>query len=202
VLLVVGGILAAVLLSGDDGKERADDEPSGGTTSEPTDRTSEPTDPATESTGAEISGSGYSFELPDAWRDVTADVIAGGQAGATDKAVAWGASLEAARANLIVETGFAQGETDPEAIRDQWEANMTGATGATPEDNGTETFDGETAIAVKISRTNENGIAIEQFGYLAIHDGDLYSVILSAEKDDEKAQDAFTDILDSWTWSV
>lgn len=197
VLVVVGGILTAVLLSGGDGKESADDEPTGGTSSEPTDPTTDPTGPAP----GDISGNGYSFALPDAWQDVTADVLAGGQAGATDLAVAWGTSLEAARANLIVETGFASGETDPEALRAAWESNMAGATGATPEDNGTETFDGETAIAVKISRVNENDVAIEQFGYLTIHDGDLYSVILSAEAGDEKAQDAFADILESWTWS-
>jgi hypothetical protein len=201
VLVVVGGILTAVLLSGGDGKESADDEPTGDTSSEATDPTTDATEVTPDPTGSSISGNGYTFALPDAWQDVTADVLAGGQAGATDLAVAWGTSLEAARANLIVETGFASGETDPEALRDAWESNMAGATGATPEDNGTETFDGETAIAVKISRINENDVAIEQFGYLTIHDGDLYSVILSAEAGDEKAQDAFGEILDSWTWS-
>ena len=187
VLVVVGGILTAVLFSGGDGKETAGDDPS--------------STPTTEPTGEQISGSGYSFALPDAWGDITDDVLASGNAGATDLAVAWGATLEAARANVIVETGFASGETDPENVRSAWESNMTGATGATPVDNGTETFDGEEAIAVKISRVNENDVAIEQFGYLMIHEGDLFSVILSAEEGDEKAQDAFDEILASWTWA-
>ncbi|MFA6576728.1 MAG: hypothetical protein WCS84_15005, partial [Nocardioides sp.] len=90
VLLVVGGVLAAVLLSGGDAKEKNE---------------------ADEPTGERISGTGYSFALLDGWRDVTDDVLTAGDAGATNLAVAWGAALETARANLIVETGFAQGET-------------------------------------------------------------------------------------------
>ncbi|MDP2773954.1 MAG: hypothetical protein Q8O61_10385 [Nocardioides sp.] len=187
VLLVVGGILAAVLLAGDDKEKAGGDSP--------------PDDPTTQPAGEQISGTGYSFALLDGWRDVTDELIAAGDAGATNLAVAWGATLASARANLVVETGFAQGESDPEELRERWESNMANATGATPEDNGTATLDGEQAIAIKISRNNENKVAIEQFGYLAIHDGDLYSVILSAEAGDEKAQDAFTDILDSWTWA-
>jgi hypothetical protein len=179
VLVVVGAILAVVLLTGGEPEETADDEP----------------------TEDRISGNGYSFAVPNGWGDITEDVLAAGNAGATDLAVAWGTSLEAARANLIVETGFAQGETDPEALRSAWESNMSGATGAVPEDNGTEEFDGENAIAVRISRVNENDVAIEQFGYLTIHDGDLYSVILSAEEGDEKAQEAFEEMLASWNWA-
>jgi hypothetical protein len=194
VLVVVAGVLTAVLLAsgGDDGKESADDE---------TSATTEPTDEPTEVPDGAIEGSGYYFMLPDRWSDVTDEVVARGDAGQTDVAVGWGNSFDAARANVIVETGFAGGETDPEVLRPTWETNMAGATGATPEDNGTIEIDGETALGVLIARVNENDVPIEQFGYLTIHDGDLYSVILSTQAGDKDAQAAFDELLAGWTWT-
>ncbi|MCD4527048.1 hypothetical protein [Nocardioides sp. cx-173] len=207
-LVVVAGVLTAVLLvSGDDdgGKDTADDQTS--STGEPTtDQTVEPTDEPTEvptevPAGA-IEGNGYYFTPPERWTDVTDEVVARDDAGQTDVAVGWGNSFEVARANVIVETGFAGGETDPEVLRPTWERNMAGATGATPEDNGTTEIDGETAVGVLIARINENDVPIEQFGYLTIHDGDLYSVILSTQAGDKDAQAAFEELLATWTWTT
>jgi hypothetical protein len=205
-LVVVGGILTIVLLNagGDDGKETATD-PTSATTSESTEPTDEPTEEATdEPTGVPagaMEGTGYYFELPEGWTDITAEVLETESAAQTDLAVAWGKSFDGARANMIVETAFAGGETDPESLRTTWQSNMAGATGATPQDNGTTVIDGEGAVGALIARVNEHDVAIEQFGYLTIHDGDLYSVILSTQAGDKKAQDFYEQILASWTWA-
>ncbi|WP_341925789.1 hypothetical protein [Nocardioides psychrotolerans] len=209
VLIAVVGGLFAILSGGDDTVETATDDPSTSAPTAPTPPTppNESESPVTPSPTPlptippnPLIGSGYAFTLPDAWTDITEEILSGGQSGATDKAIAWGQSFEGARANLIIETGFAGGETDPEVIRPTWENNMVGATGATPVDNGDTTIDGEKAVSVLISRVNENGVAIEQYGYLTIHDGDLYSIILSTQEGDQKAQDTYADIVESWTW--
>ncbi|GEP38939.1 hypothetical protein NPS01_26020 [Nocardioides psychrotolerans] len=195
-IAVIGGLVAVLAGGNDDTVDSATDDPS---TSAPTDPASGPT-PLPTIPPNPVSGSGYAFSLPEAWTDITEEILSGGQSGATDKAIAWGQSFEGARANLIIETGFAGGETDPEVIRPTWENNMVGATGATPVDNGDTTIDGEKAVSVLISRVNENGVAIEQYGYLTIHDGDLYSIILSTQEGDQLAQDTYADIVESWTW--
>ena len=206
-LAVIGGLVAVLAGGGDDTVKTASD-PTTSTSSDPPSSPSAPTGPTESSSPAPVPplppnplvGSGYAFSLPEAWTDITDEILSGGESGATDKAIAWGQNFEGARANLIIETGFAGGETDPEVIRPTWENNMVGATGATPVDNGNTTIDGEKAVSVKISRVNENGVAIEQFGYLTIHDGDLYSIILSTQEGDQKAQDTYADIVESWTW--
>ncbi|WP_193608333.1 PT domain-containing protein [Nocardioides lijunqiniae] len=207
-LAVVGGVLTVVLLtSGDDdkGDETATD-PTSEATTEPTDEptdepTAEPTEEPTEVPAGAVEGTGYYFALPEGWTDITAEVLKTEGAAQTDLAVAWGKSFDGARANMIVETAFAGGETDPEVLRSTWQNNMAGATGATPEDNGTTVIDGEDAIGVRIARVNENDVAIEQFGYLTIHDGDLYSIILSTQAGDQKSQDFYEQILADWTWA-
>lgn len=210
VMIALVGGLFAILSGGDDTVETATDDPSTSAPTAPTPPTPTPSESESAATPSPtplptippnpLIGSGYAFTLPDAWTDITEEILSGGQSGATDKAIAWGQSFEGARANLIIETGFAGGETDPEVIRPTWENNMVGATGATPVDNGDTTIDGEKAVSVLISRVNENGVAIEQYGYLTIHDGDLYSIILSTQEGDQKAQDTYADIVESWTW--
>ena len=208
-IALVGGLFA-ILAGGDDDTADTATDPTSSASSETTPSESATESPAATSPAAPtplptlppdpLIGSGYAFTLPEAWTDITEEILSGGESGATDKAIAWGQSFKGARANLIIETGFAGGETDPEVIRPTWESNMVGSTGATPVDNGDTTIDGEKAVSVKISRVNENGVAIDQFGYLTIHDGDLYSIILSTQEGDEKAQAAYDDIVESWTW--
>lgn len=200
VLVVVGGVFTAVLLTtGDDDDQGTATDP---TSSAPTSETTpEATEQPTEVPAGAIEGDGYYFELPEGWNDISEEVRKQPGAAQTDLAVAWGNSFDGARANMIVETGFAGGETDPEVLRPTWESNMAGATGATPEDNGTTTIDGEDAVGALIARVNENDVPIEQFGYLTIHDGDLYSVILSTQAGDKKAQEFYDEILESWTWT-
>lgn len=213
VLAAVGAVLAIALVGGLFAVLAGNDGDTVATATDPTSSATTPSASASESTAATsptsalptmppdpLVGSGYAFTLPGAWTDITEEILSGGESGATDKAIAWGQSFEGARANLIIETGFAGGETDPEVIRPTWEANMVGSTGATPVDNGDTTIDGEKAVSVRISRVNENGVAIEQFGYLTIHGGDLYSIILSTQEGDQKARDTYDDIVESWTW--
>jgi hypothetical protein len=186
VLLVAGGALAALLLlsdSDEDDSDKADD-----TTS------------SSSSAPAEnvLDGNGYTYTLPEHWQDVTAD--AQGAAGSIDTVAAWGSKLDGGRANVIVETGTAGGEDDPEVLREEWVKNMTGSTGATPQEIAGTTIDGEEAIGSQIERKNESGVEIVQTAYLVVHEGNVYSIALSGKAGDDDAEQAFEDILAGWAW--
>jgi hypothetical protein len=187
VLLIAGGGLAALLLLSDsdkgDDNGKADDRTSTSTSAPSADQ---------------IHGNGYSYTLPDGWQDATDQ--AQGAPGAIDTVSVWGEKLEGGRANFIVESGSSGGEDDPEAIRDQWVSNMTGSTGAEPHEIPGATIDGEETIGVQFERTNERDVEIVQTAYLAVHDGNVYSIAISAKIGDDDAEQAFEDILDSWTW--
>ena len=187
ILLIAGGGLATLLLLSDSDNDKDSDQAE--------DRTSEPTSaPA----GDLLQGNGYSYTLPDGWQDASDE--AAGAPGAIDTIAVWGEKLEGGRANVIVESGPSGGESDPEALREQWQSNMTGSTGATPEKIDGTTIAGQEAIGVRIERTNDKGVAIVQTAYLVVRDGNVYSIALSGKSGDDDAEAAFADIRDSWTW--
>ncbi len=148
-----------------------------------------------------LAGNGYSYTLPSGWNEVTDEALAGDPPGAIDTVAAWGQRFNGAPANLIVEVGSAQGTSDPEELRQGWEANMGAVTNSTPKPIDNTTIANETAIGTEIRRSNENGIDIVQIAYLTVHDGNAYSVALStnAETEDE-ARSEFEMILNSWSW--
>lgn len=190
-LLIAGGALAALLLLSDSDKD--DD-------SKAEEKTSESSDPSESSTpsGDSIQGNGYTYALPEDWQDVTAQTA--GSAGAIDTVSAWGSKLAGGRANVIVESGPTGGVDDLSVLRKQWVKNMSGSIGATPQEIPGTTIDGEEAIGTQIERTNENDVEIVQTAYLVVHDGNAYSIALSGKVGDDDAEQAFEDILASWTW--
>ena len=199
VLLIAGGALAALLLLSDSDDDK-DDDKAGDKASESTSESVSvsPTESASEPAGNLIQGNGYSYTLPDGWQDATDE--AQGAPGAIDTVSVWGEQLEGGRANVIVETGTAGGETDPQALREQWVSNMSGSTGEKPQEIPGTTIDGQDAIGVQFERTNENDVEIVQTAYLVVNDGKVFSIALSGKIGDDDVEQAFEEILDSWTW--
>lgn len=195
VLLIAGGALTALLLlsdsDSDDDNGKAGDKASA-TTSESTEPTPSVPD------GDLLQGNGYSYTLPEDWQDVSEEKA--GAPGAIDTISVWGDQLDGGRANVIVETGPSGGETEPEALREQWVDNMTGATGATVQEIPGTTIDGVDAIGVQLESKNENDVEIVQTAYLVVLDGNVYSIGLSSKIGDDDSEQAFEDILASWTW--
>lgn len=199
VLLVAGGALAALLLLSDSD----DDKDNGNAGDKASESTSESTTDPTESTSSEpagdlLQGNGYSYTLPDGWQDASEERA--GAPGAIDTISVWGDQLEGGRANVIVETGPSGGETEPEPLREQWVSNMTSSTGANAQEIPGTTIDGVEAIGVQIESKNENDVEIVQTAYLVVREGSVYSIGLSGKIGDDDAEQAFEEILDSWTW--
>ncbi len=201
--LVIGGI---VLLGGEDDDKKetssATDEASDEPTEEPSDEpTEEPTDEPTEEPtdgGTEVLGTNYTYSLPDAeWQDLTADITAGGTA--VDSGVVWGDSLEAGRANVLVEAGPSEGAS-LEEHRDAWETNLTSGGGPELERLPDVTIDGEKGYAVQRQGTNSSGSEIFQTVYLTLHQEIVYSISFTSGPADDEAEAGFDVIKSSWAW--
>jgi hypothetical protein len=180
-------VLAVVLVAGSD---EDSDESSSGAESEEGERPD----------GEVLQGDGYSYVLPEDWTDITEAVTAQDTAGTIDSASAPGESLETTSANLIVESGDANGETDLESARDQVAANLGVSIGATPEEIDGPTIDGEETVGLQVTQSNAADVEVLQDAYVAIR-GDTYYVIgfsRDATKDD--FDDDLQALLDSWVW--
>lgn len=189
------------IVSGSDSSQSAEpsDEPSSEPTAEESDE-AEPTEDVSEAPEeGQLVGTGYTYELPDEWNDISAEVLAQNPPGAIDTVATWGTDIESGRANLITERQTAEA-TDPEELRESWEGNLGTAVGVTPVSGPDTEIDGEKAISATLSSTNGQDVSVEQTAYLVIVDGAVYSITLSAEEGDDGAQDEFDDILDSWSW--
>ena len=173
VLALAGGIVgAALLLAGDD-----DSASSGGET---------------------LEGDGYSYAIPEGWKEATS--AAGGTEG-IDSVVRAEDDEAGFRSNILVEVQPASGATDPASIRDTWEANIGSAVGATPEPIDDTTIDGQTALGVRVETTQES-IDVIQVAYLTINDGKVYSIAMSSHADaEEEATGELDQLLDSWSWA-
>ena len=119
--------------------------------------------------------------------------------GAIDTVATWGPDIESGRANLIVERQPAE-VTDPEELRESWQGNLGNAVGVTPQPGPDSQIGGEKVIAATLDSVNNQDVSVAQTAYLAVVDGAVYSITLSAEKGDASAKDTFDEILDSWTW--
>lgn len=200
-LVVLAAIIIAVaLLAGGNDDTARDNDGSSPSTSAST--SNSPSTSASESQAAgTLGGQGYSLTLADGWTDVTQEVLASNPAGAIDKVAAWGEKFQGARANLIVESGPANGQTDPEALRAQWEKNITSTTGGTAQPYDGRDIAGQQAIGTTVDVTNAAGIKVQQIVYLTIRDDKVYSIGFNGEQGDDAAQQAFQQMLDSWSWS-
>ena len=198
-LVVLAGIIVAIVLLATNGDEEKADEPD--STSSPTATTGSPsTSPTDQPEEGTLQGDGYSYELPDGWNDVTEEALAQNPPGAIDTVAAWGETFNNSRANLIVETAPANGQTDLEALRAEWENNLTGTSGGEAQPTDGIQIGGEDSIGTTVDITNSNGVRVHQIAYLTIHDDTIYSIGFNAERGDEEAQQAFDEVMDSWSW--
>ena len=177
--------------------------PTSSPSSEPSDgssnTTSEPVDPDTDD--STIQGDGYTYELPDGWSDQASSLDAQSAPESIDTVSSWGEALDGGRANVIVETGPANGQTNLTSLKPSWVANLTGS-----ERKATDidpiTIDGYDAIGVRMDSVNKRGVKIVQFAYLTVVNDKIYSVGLSTTPADvSEARATFRDILGTWTWS-
>ena len=214
-LVAVIAVVAAVTLSGDDPADRAgagagsavasstsSEEPSSDSSDEPTIGGSSTT--ARTAPDGAILGQGYYFELPGiGWQDAVDETRSSGLGAMLDSIIILGDSLDVAQSNILVEALTAGGAPDLEALEEQWKRNLSGIDGAVPDDLPDITIDGERAIGVRFTdRENVNGLLIDQVAYLALHDGNQFSVALSLPSDDDTVSEAdFEKVLASWTWT-
>lgn len=201
-VLIVGGIVAAVALSGgDDEKDpKKADDPTSKTTDEPTD------DPSTEVPdigGPQVEGKGYAVQLPKGWTDGTEEFLAQNKNVPTlDKVFLWGDSFNTARGNVIVETQSSYGYTDPNDLKENWKkALVSSDTGAQITDGSNISIDGQTALSVDISRTNDSDVKVQQRSYLVINGDKGYSLTVSLKEGDDDVLDKFDEMLTTWRWS-
>lgn len=195
VMLGVGVAVGLLTLEDDGGSPEAT--PSGSTS--PTEGPTEST--ATPDPESRIIGTGYSYPLLDGWSEVTEDVKGDDPSlVGIDSVSAWGRSVPTGRSNLIVEATSSFGETDPEALRAQWEATVENAVQSEGEPIDAPTIDGAEAIGLEISRKNESGVAIVQTSYLTVRDGSQYGLTYTVTEGDEEAQAVLDELLAGWTW--
>jgi hypothetical protein len=188
VAVVAGAIVLALVLGDDDGDN-------GGNTASD--------DQSEQVTGCQgegcIEGDGYTYELPDAWQDITDQVLKDNPGQPTlDTASAWGKSVEEGRANVIVEVS-SWIYTDLGDAEDVLTSNLE-TLGGTVEDIEDRTIDGEPAAGVLLSRANEQGVDVEQTAYIIRVGDDAVVITASNKAGDDKPQDAYEEIYDSWSW--
>ncbi|KRF17669.1 hypothetical protein ASG90_04710 [Nocardioides sp. Soil797] len=203
-MVAVAVVVALVLTLGDDGS----DDPKADETSQSTDSpttddptTDDPTETPTPDANT-IVGSGYAYQLPGGWSDVSDEVGNTGPNKAIDTVAAWGSQFQGSRANFIVNTTTAGASTTPEDLAKEWTASLVKELGTQPEDVAGITVDGQETVGVRFERKNENDVEIVQIAYLAINDGKAYTLGLSTTPAQEAdTQDAFDEIVDSWAWN-
>jgi hypothetical protein len=147
--------------------------------------------------GETMKGTGYTYGIPEGWDDATSDVGAMG----IDSAVRAEDEDGGFRRNVVVEVQPANGATDPEEIRSQWESNIGEAVGGTPEPIDGISIDGQDALGIRIETTQQD-IDIVQVAYLAIYEDQIYSIALSSHRDvEDEATAEFEQVLDTWSWT-
>lgn len=211
VLVVVGLGVGLLVFGGGDGDEGADPSPapttSAPTTTDstsptPTDPTSEPTESTSVPPGPRFEGTGYSIPQLDEWNDVTRTVRKQNPGVPIDLVVAWGSSLTSGRANFLVDVTSSFGQTEPGPLQQQWRDNLvSGLTDVEVTKVDAPDVGGSPTIGVQLESTNQNGIAIIQTAYLAVHDGQAFSIAFSRTSDDPDAQDALPDLVQGWAWT-
>lgn len=201
-VLIIGGVVAAVALSGGDGEDdpkKADDPTSQATDGPSEDETSEVPDIG----GPSVEGTGYTVQLPKGWIDGTEEFKKQNSNVPTlDRVFLWGDSFNTARGNVIVETQSSYGYTDPNDLKENWKkALISSDTGAEISDGSNVNIDGQTALSVDISRTNDNDVKVQQRSYLVISGEKGYSLTVSLKDGDDDVLDKFDEMLTTWQWA-
>jgi hypothetical protein len=184
VAIIVAVVVVVVLSSGDD-DNKADDKGGGDTTT----KTCDPC----------LEGDGYEYQLPDGWSDITDSVLDDNPDQSTlDSASAWGESVAAARANVIVEVN-SWAFDDLDDAQSVLKGNL-GNLGGDVEDIDGRTIDGEEAAGVLLTRTNDAGVEVEQRAYIVRHGDDAVVITATNSSDDDGPLDKYEEIYDSWSW--
>ncbi|TWG97401.1 hypothetical protein L615_003500000190 [Nocardioides sp. J9] len=196
-VLVIGGIIAAVALSGDDDPERkATDDPT------PTDTQSTPGSDVPDIGGDRFEGLGYEVQVPKGWTDGTEEFKSQNSNTSTlDKVLLWGDTFNTARGNVIIETQSSYGYTDPNDLKDNWKtALVSGDSSAEINDAANISIDGQTALTVDIARTNDSNVDVVQRSHLVISGDKGYSITVSLKAGDDDVLEEFDKILSTWQW--
>ncbi|CAN5679608.1 hypothetical protein BH11ACT8_BH11ACT8_21560 [soil metagenome] len=146
----------------------------------------------------------YYFTPPGpAWNDAYEEAATRGLGPTLDSFIVLGKNIALAQSNILVEEVPVGTDATVEDLADQWKRNLSGSDGATPTDIDDIILDGEHAIGVTFSgRVNDSNIEFDQRVYLAVHDGQEYSVALSyPSSGDNVSNDDFDTFLDSWHWT-
>ena len=118
-----------------------------------------------------------------------------------DKVFLWGSTFNTARGNVIVETQSSYGYTDPNDLKEDWKKALTSSDAtADISDISNISIDGQTALGVEISRTNENGVNVKQRSHLVISGDKGYSITVSPKEGDDDVLTKFEEILTTWQW--
>ena len=131
-----------------------------------------------------IQGNGYSYELPDEWQDISAEVVGGAPGSTLDSASAWGNSVATGRANVIVEVTDSSSFTDLENARAQLADNLETNLGATTTPVANIIIDGEEAAGVTMTRTNDLQLEIMQTAYVTLVGDSAYVITQTNESGD------------------
>jgi hypothetical protein len=184
VVAVTVAVVLALVTSGDDDPEEEADDPG--------------TNQGCEGDRC-LEGNGYSYELPEGWTNISEQVKEqNAEQGTLDTASAWGRSIEAGRANVIVEVdGWVYSDLDD--AREVLKGNLA-SLGGNIEEIDSRTIDGEEAAGLLLTRTNENGIEVEQTAYIMKNGDDAVVITASSKAGDEGPKDAYEEIYDSWSW--
>jgi hypothetical protein len=182
VVVVALAVVLALVTTGDDPEEKADDD---GTTTQTC-------DPCLE-------GDGYQYELPEGWQNITDQVLEDNPGQPTlDTASAWGESVEAGRANVIIEvSSWTYNDLDDAA---NVLSNNLSSLGGEIEEIEDRTIDGQQAKGVLLTRTNDSGVEVEQTAYIVKNGDDAVVITASNKSDDDGPADAYEKIYDSWSW--
>lgn len=205
-VLIVGGIIGIVALTGDDEDPSAgggDPTPTESSTDGSEDPTEEPTDDVPDLGGPTIEGLGYTVQVPTGWSDGTDEFVKQNPGLTTlDRVFLWGTTFNTARGNVIVETQSSYGNTEPDALKDDWkQALVSSDPTADISDIDNTTIDGQTALGVDISRTNDADVKVQQRSYLVVSGDKGYSITVSLKDGDEDVIDRFEEILTTWQWT-
>jgi hypothetical protein len=186
-VVVIGGGIALALVLGNGDSDGDDDNDSGGGGT---------TEACSENC---IEGDGYSYALPEGWNDITDQVLEDNPEGGTlDTASAWGDSVAAGRANVIVEVNSWVYEDLTEA-KEQLSNNLSNLGGEiTDLDN--RTIAGEDAEGVLLARSNDAGVDVEQRAYILHIDDNAVVITATHQAGDDAPLDQYEKIYDSWAW--
>lgn len=185
VLAVAGGVAAAVIVSDDDGDSSG--------------RPQRETADGIE--GRALEGTGYAYELPEGWNDITSDARANELPKGVDTVSGRGTSFATSGATIIIERFRVKEGTSTADVQTSWEKNLAEEKGLKATYVPSLDIDGEPALGRQIRRALVGGDAILQVAYLVIHKGHGYSIGLNSAEGDSGAGAAFDQVVSSWLWA-